>query len=52
MTSLPCPAIHGRPFGRFDEITYLVENASALTPRKTILARQRRAALRRPTSAS
>jgi hypothetical protein len=23
---------HGRSFGRFDEITYLVEKASVLTP--------------------
>jgi hypothetical protein len=27
----PCPHIHVRSFGRFDEITDLVENASALT---------------------
>jgi hypothetical protein len=31
MASRPSPPIHGRSFGRFDEITHLVENASALT---------------------
>jgi hypothetical protein len=31
MASLPCPTIPGRAFGRFDEITDLVEKASALT---------------------
>jgi hypothetical protein len=31
LANLPGPAIHGRSFGRFDEITDFVENASALT---------------------
>jgi TIR domain len=31
MASQPSPAIHGRPFGRFDEIFDLVEKASDLT---------------------
>jgi hypothetical protein len=37
MASQPSPAIHGRPFVRFDEITDLVEKAPDLT-----LARRRR----------
>jgi hypothetical protein len=31
LASLPSSAIRGRSFGRFDEITDLVEKASALT---------------------
>ena len=37
MAIQPSPVIHDRSFGRFDEILYFVENASALT-----LARRRR----------
>jgi hypothetical protein len=45
VANLPSPPIHGRSFGRFDEITDLVEEASALT-----LARRRRARRASPTA--
>jgi hypothetical protein len=44
VANLPRPPIHGRSFGRFDGITDLVEEASALT-----LARRRRVRRASPT---
>src|SRR5260370_8294855 len=42
MASLPSPPIHGRSFGRFDEILYLVEKYTRPHPRSARRVRRAR----------